>query len=238
MRAAGKSKNDTRITNFNTNFYKEVKSLIEESRNNVAQSINSEITLLYWIIGKKIKSEVLMDERAEYGEQTLAFLSEHLTEEYGRGWSDKQLRHCIRFFEVFPDDKIVSALRRQLSWTHIKTIAYIEEPLKRDFYLEMCKMEHWSTRVLQERIDSMLFERTAISKQPDEVIAQDIELLKDEGNLTPDLVFHDPYLLDFLGLSGVYSEKNLGSAIIAELGQFIIELGSDFAFLSSKACYH
>jgi predicted nuclease of restriction endonuclease-like (RecB) superfamily len=172
--------------------------------------------------------------RAEYGEQTILFLSKRLTEEYGHGWSAKQLRHCIQFFDVFPDEQIVSALRRQLSWTHIKTILYIDEPLKREFYLEICKMEHWSTRVLQERIDSMLFERTAISKQPDTVIAQDLELLKNNDKLMPDLVFHDPYLLDFLGLSGVYSEKDLESAIITELGQFIIELGSDFAFMARQ----
>jgi predicted nuclease of restriction endonuclease-like (RecB) superfamily len=222
------------LQSFHDNFYKDIKDLIEKSRNDVAVAINSEITMLYWFIGKKIKTEVLAGERSDYGEQTILFLSKRLTEEYGRGWSDKQLRHCVRFFEIFPDEQIVSALRRQLSWTHIKTLVYIEEPLKREFYLEICKMEHWSTRVLQERIDSMLFERTAISKQPDEVIAQDIELLKGKGKLTPDLVFHDPYLLDFLGLSGVYSEKDLESAIIAELGQFIIELGSDFAFMARQ----
>ncbi|GHV67580.1 hypothetical protein AGMMS49928_04890 [Spirochaetia bacterium] len=111
---------------------------------------------------------------------------------------------------------------------------YLDEPLKRDFYIEMAKMEHWSARILQDRIDSMLFERTAISKKPDEVIKNDLELLKKEGKLTPDLVFRDPYLLDYLGLRDVYSEKDLESAILAELTKFIIEFGSDFAFMARQ----
>ncbi|GHV96376.1 hypothetical protein AGMMS50293_26960 [Spirochaetia bacterium] len=140
----------------------------------------------------------------------------------------------MRVIEIFPNSRIVSALRRQLSWTSIKTIIYIEEPLKRDFYIEMAKMEHWSTRILQGRIDSMLFEHTAVSKKPDDVIKNDLEQLKNEGKLTPDLVFRDPYLLDYLGLQDVYSEKDLESAILAELTKFIIEFGSDFAFMARQ----
>ena len=105
-------------------------------------------------------------------------------------------------------------------------VMYIDDPLKRDFYIEMCAMNHWSTRVLRERINSMLFERTAISKKPDEVIARELELLKDEKKLSPDLVFRDLYFLDYCGLADVYSEKDLESAIIAELTQFIIDASS------------
>jgi hypothetical protein len=143
-------------------------------------------------VGKRIKTDILKDERAEYGKRILDGLSVKLTEEYGRGWSIKQLWHCLKFVEIFPDFKIVSALRRQLSRTSIKAVLYIEEPLKRDFYIEMTKIEHWSTRVLQDRIDSMLFERTAISKKPDEVIKNDPELLKNEGKLPPLWFFVSP----------------------------------------------
>lgn len=111
---------------------------------------------------------------------------------------------------------------------------YIDEPLKRDFYIEMCKMNHWNTRTLQDRINSMLYERTAISRKPDELIVQELSLLQEENKLTPDLVFRDPYFLDYLGLADTYSEKDLESAIIAELQQFIIELGSDFAFMARQ----
>ena len=98
----------------------------------------------------------------------------------------------------------------------------------------MCKLEKWSVRVFQERIQSMLYERTAISKKPALTIQNDLEQLKNEQKLSPDLVFKDPYVLDFLGLKDTYSEKDLESSIIAELQQFITELGSDFAFLARQ----
>ncbi len=218
----------------NLNLFAEIRSLIENSRKNVAVTVNSEITLLYWHIGKLINQNVLRNQRAEYGKQILKTLSKQLTQEYGRGWGEKQLRHCLRIAETFAEEKTVSALSRELTWTHLKTLIYIDKPIKRDFYIKMCKLERWSTRTLQDRINSMLFERTVISKKPDETIKHDLELLEKYENLNPDLVFKDPYLLDFLGLSDTYSEKDLESAILVELQKFIIELGSDFAFLSRQ----
>jgi predicted nuclease of restriction endonuclease-like (RecB) superfamily len=128
----------------------------------------------------------------------------------------------------------VNALRTQLSWTHIRTVISIEDQLKRMFYIEMCRLEKWSTRTLQDRIQSMLYERTAISKKPEETIRNEIEQLGESGQITPDLVFRDPYFLDFLNLRDCFSEKDLESAIVAELQRFIIEIGSDFAFLSRQ----
>ncbi len=121
-----------------------------------------------------------------------------------------------------------------MNWTCIKALMYIDEPLKRAFYIEMCKMNHWNTRTLQNRINSMLYERTAISKKPEDLIVQELTSLQEENKLAPDLVFRDPYFLDYLGLADTYSEKDLESAIIAELQQFIIELGSDFAFMARQ----
>lgn len=221
-------------TNLENNLFYEIKDMIEHSRNNVAQLVNDEITFLYWNIGNKINSDILQDKRATYGKQVIKDLSQRLTEDYGRGWSQQQIRHCIHLAEIFKNDKIFYSLRRELNWTSIRTIMYIEEPLKRDFYIEMCKMNHWSTRVLQERINSMLFERTAISNKPDETIKNELELLKNEKRLSADLVFRDPYFLDYLGLKDTYSERDLETAIIAELQQFISELGSDFAFLARQ----
>ena len=153
-----------------TSLFSDIKHLIEASKNNVAVSVNAEMTLLYWNIGRRINNEVLQNERAEYGKKIVATLSRQLHFEYGTGWSEKQLRHCLRFAETFPNIEIVSALRRQLSWTHLKSIIYIEDPLKREFYIEMCKMEKWSTRTLENRMNSMLYVRTAISKNPDKKI--------------------------------------------------------------------
>lgn len=140
----------------------------------------------------------------------------------------------IQFASVFPDEQIVYALRRQLSWTHLRSIIYMDDPLKRSFYVEMCKLEKWSSRQLQERIQSMLYERTVISKKPEQTIAHDLELLRTQQQLSPDLVFRDPYFLDFLGLSEMYSEKDLETSIIVELQRFIIEMGSDFAFMARQ----
>ena len=214
--------------------YKDIKSIIEESRERVAATFNAEITLLYWSIGCRIGQDILGGNRAEYGKQILENLSLKLTSEYGKGWSQQQLRHCIHLSNTFPDETIFSALRRKLNWTNIKTLMYIDDPMKRDFYIEMCAMNRWGTRTLGERINSMLFERTAISKKPDEVITSDLELLKNEKKLTPDLVFRDPYFLDYCGLADTYSEKDLESAIVAELANFIIEFGSDFGFLARQ----
>jgi predicted nuclease of restriction endonuclease-like (RecB) superfamily len=212
----------------------DIKQLIEQGKNNVAVSVNSEITWLYWSVGKRINKEILKNNRAEYGKQIIVLLAQQLGMEYGKGWGEKHLLHCIRFAETIPDEQIVYALRRQLTWTHIRTIIYMDDPLKRDFYIEMCKLEKWSSRQLQERVKSMLYERTAISKKPEETIQNELALLKNEQQLSADLVFRDPYFLDFLGLKDTYSEKDLETSILAELQRFIIELGSDFAFMARQ----
>lgn len=212
----------------------EVKNLIEQGRQRVAGAINAEITSVYWQVGKRISEELLGNARADYGKAIIENLSSALTSEYGNGWSRKQLLHCVRFAECFPDLPIVSTLWRQLSWSHLKLVIYMDDPLKREFYAQMCLHERWSVRTFQDRIRSMLYERTALSKKPDQTISSDLTLLKNEQKLSPDLVFKDPYFLDFLGLSDSYSEKDLEASIITELQKFIIEFGSDFAFLARQ----
>ena len=212
----------------------DIKKLIEKSRQNVALAVNAEITLLYWHVGKRINGEVLKNNRAEYGKQIVVTLARQLTEEYGKGWGEKHLRQCMQFANVFPDEQIVYALRRELSWTHLRSLIYMEDPLKREFYIEISKLEKWSSRQLKERIQSMLYERTAISRKPEQTILNDLTELKNEQKLSADLVFRDPYFLDFLGLSDTHSEKDLETSIIVELQRFIIELGSDFAFMARQ----
>ena len=131
-------------------------------------------------------------------------------------------------------EQIVHALSGQLSWTHLREIIYLEDSLKRDFYAEMCRVERWSTRTIKEKINSMLFERTAISKKPAELARQELQSLREEDKMTPDLVFRDPYLLDFLGLSDAYSERDLESAILNELEKFLLELGTNFTFVARQ----
>lgn len=212
----------------------DVRQLIADARQRVAIAVNAELTLLYWHVGQRIQVELLKGQRAEYGKRVVAELAQQLTTDFGKGWSEQQLRHCMRLAGVFADSNILSTVQRELSWSHLKTLIYMEDPIKRDFYTELCKLERWSVRQLQERINSMLFERTAISKKPEATIRQDISLLREQGQLSPDLTFRDPYVLNFLGLSDSYSEKDLESAILAELQRFIIEMGSDFAFMARQ----
>jgi len=217
----------------------DVKKLIEESKQQLAISVNAAMSMLYWQIGKRINYEVLQNERAEYGKQIILTLSQHLTQEYGSGWGEKQLRQCMRFAQAFPDEKIVYTLCIQLTWSHLRLVMFMDDPLKRAFYIEMCKLEKWSVRTFRERIQSLLYERTAISRKPEKTILNDLELLQNEQKLSPDLVFRDPYFLDFLGLKdSYYSEKDLESSIISELQNFITELGSDFAFLAHILLYY
>lgn len=218
----------------NSKLFNDIGKYIEESKMRVAYSVNSELVLLYWKIGNRIKKEVLKDKRAEYGKRIIKSLVDNLTLKYGNSWSEKQIRHCLRCAETFSKNLILSAVRRQLSWTHIKTIMYIDNEVKRDFYLELTVIEKWSTRMLQNRISSMLFERTAISKKPEKIIKTELKKLKTENKISSDLVFRDPYFLDFLGLKDTYSENDLESSIISELQHFITEMGNDFAFLSRQ----
>jgi len=110
----------------------------------------------------------------------------------------------------------VNALSTQLGWTHFRHIIPLDDPLKRDFYAEMCRVERWSTRTLEKKISGMLFERTALSKKPADLAKKELAQLREEDKLTPDLVFRDPYFLDFLGLKDTYSEKD-EAAYLTEL---------------------
>ena len=158
-----------------------LKQLIDGARQRAVAAVNAELTLLYWQVGQSIRQDILGQQRAEYGAAVLAQLAQQLTAAYGKGWSEKQLRHCLRLAETFPDEAILSALRRELSWTHIKTLIYVDDPLKRDFYIEQCRLEGWSSRQLQERMQSMLFERSAISKQPEATIQHEQQALSDRA---------------------------------------------------------
>ena len=185
----------------------DVRELILATRQTVARGVNSALVLLYWNIGQRIRADILKEKRASYGEKIFYALSRKLTAEFGNGFSQANLFHMARFAEAFPDVKIVHALSAQLSWTHLRRIIYLDDPLKRDFYAEICRIERWNTRTLHEKIQSLLFERTALSKKPAKLMALELKKLREEDKLTPDLVFRDPYLLDFLRLKDTYAES-------------------------------
>lgn len=208
--------------------------LIDTTRHNVAKTVNQELTLLYWNIGKSINDDILNNNRADYGKKVILGLSIELSKRYGTGFSKRNLHSFIKLNTVFQDITIVQTVSAQLSWSHLYSIINIENHIKREFYIQMAIHEGWSVRTLQERIDSMLFERTAISKKPEETIINELKTLENEKKISPDLTFRDPYFLDFLGLHDSYSEKDLESSILAQLQYFITEMGSEFAFLARQ----
>jgi predicted nuclease of restriction endonuclease-like (RecB) superfamily len=196
--------------------------------------VNAGLTILYWRIGKRINEEILRGDRAQYRKEVVATLSIQLQNDYGRGFEEKNLRRMIQFAEAFPDKQIVATLSRQLSWSHFRELLPLTKPLQRDFYTEMCRVERWSVRTLRQKIASMLYERTALSKKPAELAKLELQALRDKDRLTPDLVFRDPYLLDFLGLKGAFQEKDLEAAILRKLEAFIMELGAGFTFVARQ----
>lgn len=212
----------------------ELQQLIDGARQRAAVAVNAELTLLYWQVGLRIHREILSSRRAEYGEAMVLSLARQLTATHVRGWSVRHLRLCIRFAQVYPDAEIVHTLCAELSWSHLRLIASVDDPLKRDFYVELCRMERWSVRQLQERMQSMLFERSAISRQPQETIRRDLKTLRDDGRPSPALLLKDPYVLDFLGLNDHYVEKDLEDAILREIEQFLLELGAGFTFVARQ----
>lgn len=212
----------------------DIRDLIESARRRAATSVNSELTLLHWHIGQRIHVEILAGERAEYGESIVATLSRQLVRQYGRGFAEKNLRRMIQFATAFPDERIVVSLIRELSWTHFITLIPLREPLQREFYAQMCAAERWSVRTLRERVGSMLYERTALSRQPQAQIEQELATLRDTQRMGPALLMRDPYVLDFLGLQDTWMESDLEAAILREMESFLLELGAGFSFVARQ----
>ncbi len=211
-----------------------VSTLIDTAQNYVAKAINKGMVLLYWQIGKTIQEEYIKQDKAEYGERIIKNLGEQLATTHGRGYGYRNLLRMLSFYKSFPKLEMVTTLSSQLSWSHIVEILKQKDPVKREFYITMCSSENWSVRQLSGRVDSMLFERTAISKKPEETIYNDLKQLRESKEMSVDLFLKDPYMLDFLGLTNTYSEKDLETAILAQLQNFILEFGNDFAFLARQ----
>src|SRR5262249_35451358 len=203
----------------------DLRELIDSARSVVAQAVNSALVLLYWQVGHRIRTDVLRNQRAGYGEQILPTLSAKLVPEYGQGYSQRNLARMVRFAEVFPDREVVVALAPRLGWSHFVEIIPLKTDLHREFYAEICRAERWSVRTLREKIGEMLFERTALSRKPEELARRELAELRETDRLSPDLVFRDPYFLNFLSLADTYSEKDLETAILRAMERFLLELG-------------
>jgi len=209
-----------------------IETLIEKSGRSIAVYLNTEISRLYWAIGNHIVTEMQYETYSQHGQQILATLSQRLTEKFGKGYTYSALTRMIKIAEAYSEE-MFATLSQTLSWSHFIELVAIENPVKRLFYQQMCVIENWSLRTLRQKEDTMLFERTAIAAKPEDEVLQILQTT-DNRNVSPDLVFKSTYVIDFLGLSGYYSEKDLENAILAELEKFILELGQGFALERQK----
>ena len=164
----------------------ELRSLIAQTRQRLAVTVNAEMTRLYWAMGRRILETVLFEGRADYGKQAIRKLSKQLTQEFGKGFSMANLTNAIELARLYPDSSIIQTLSEQFSWSHFVTI---KDDIKRGFYMEMSRLERWSVRMVKKKMDGMLYERTAISRKPDETIRKDMEQLRQENQLTPEAVY-------------------------------------------------
>ncbi|GHT09618.1 DUF1016 domain-containing protein [Planctomycetales bacterium] len=203
--------------------FSEVSSLIERSKTNVQVYVNSTLTLLYWHIGKRINEDVLQNKRAEYGKQIVSSLAAQLTAQYGRSYEVRNLRRMMQFAELFPELEIVSPAVTQLSWSHFIDILSVKTPEARRFYTNAAVEGRWTRRQLQRQIATKAYERTELAN-----------LQIGTSSIIPPNIFKDPYILDFLELKDIYLEKDLETAILRELENFILELGSGFAFVERQ----
>lgn len=198
-------------------------SIVEKTKIDVAIQANSSLTLMYWHIGKRIQSDILENERAEYGKQIVVSLSRELTSNFGNNFKEKNVRRMLQFAEIFTDLENVVTLSRHLSWSHFLVLIPLKTEKQRIFYSKDAFNNLTSVRALRNQISKKVYERTANA---------DIQIY-DSKNIEKG-IFKDPYLLEFLDLKNGYLENDLESAILKELELFLLELGNGFTFVERQ----
>ncbi len=211
-----------------TGLHAELRTIIASSRQRLAGAVNAELTRLYWSVGRRLATDVLGGERAQYGSQLLDLLGQRLSQEFGRGFESRNLRRMVKFSQAFPSPQILSTLSTKLSWSHFVAIVALKTPEAQHFYASQAAQEHWSVRDLNQQIERKAFERSAIAQ------AQTPSVLPPFDGLEVGPVFKDPYFLDFLGLRQGHDEADLEAAILRQLEAFVLELGRGFAFVERQ----
>ena len=192
------------------NLMTDLRQIIDEARIHVASTANYELTMMYWHIGERINRVVLGNERATYGKQIVPQVATQLQALYGsKGFEIRNVRRMMQFAQQIKEEKIVSQLATKLSWSHFIEVLSLKDELQKEFYLTLAANELWGRNRLRKEIDGMLYERTALSSKPEEVVNQDLANVRDNKHVSPDVVFKSPYFLEFTGLKGLYSEKDL-----------------------------
>jgi predicted nuclease of restriction endonuclease-like (RecB) superfamily len=231
-RMTGKKKSQTKTTILMKNIkqtipeetlFMELSLLIEKSKQKVVSQVKSTLNLLFWQIGKRINEEILHSKRAEYGAQIVSNLAERLSAQFGRSFEVKNLRRMMQFAAQFPNRKIVVTLSRQLSWSQFIAIIPLKTTEERLFYVNLIVQEFLSVRELRHQIEKKTFERTKIANTQ----------ISKKSKIPPS-TFKDPYMFDFLDLKSAYLEKDVETAILHDLENFILELGRGFAFVERQ----
>jgi predicted nuclease of restriction endonuclease-like (RecB) superfamily len=210
----------------------DVTTLIEQARGRMTLTVNAELTMLYWGIGRRIRVDVLGLEKPEYGPAVVTRLAERLTARYGRGYSRSALFRMVQLAATYESRSIVATLSRQLTWSHFVQVIALEDADERRFYEALAAREHWSVRTLSRQIQRRLYQR-ALDGGDLAALAADLADLA-SGESTQALLLRDPYVLDFLGLDSAHSEADLERAIIDEMQRFLLELGAGFAFVARQ----
>lgn len=212
-------------------FVNEIRGIIDQARNHAARSVDQARVVMYWNIGKRIfEKEQQGKERADYGSFLLETLSKNLTPVYGSGFSVRQLEICRKFYRTYP---IANTLCSQLNWSQYKLLIAIPDKDKREYYQLEAANEGWSKRQLERQINSMLCERLLMSNDKEKVLAV---ARKERTPESPLEIIKDPMVLEFLGLEKkpAYYEKDLESALISHIADFLLELGKGFSFVARQ----
>jgi predicted nuclease of restriction endonuclease-like (RecB) superfamily len=210
--------------------FKDISELIETTQQQTLRKISQTGVLLYWHIGARINCDVLDLERAKYGANIIDNLADKLQMRFGRGFGRRVIYRCVQFAKQFTEEQVVASLSNHLKWSHFVALLNIDNKLKREFYAEMCRIERWSLSRLKEKINSMLFERTAIAKKPESIIEKEITKLRKTDILKPDFIMQDPIILQYLSNQQFDNERSFEDAIVSDIQQFLLSMGTGFTF--------
>lgn len=245
-----------------TSLYTDIKNILEQARNNAVRAVNFSMVLAYWQIGKRIvEDEQGGNKKANYGEYLLKDLSEKLSADFGKGFTYRNIAAMRQFYLAFPilhaaraesskekntsishaaldqsmDIPIRDALRPELSWSHYRLLMKVDNPDAKNYYIQECIGQNWSTRTLERQINSLFFERLLSSKNKKVLIAKVTNEAKQDSPTVLDFV-KDPYVLEFLQLNpnATLYEKKLETELLNKLQLFLLELGKGFSFVARQ----
>ena len=213
--------------------YDGVVEIIDKARKQVAVYVNAQTSMTFWNVGSFIINDMEYQAYSAYGQKILATLSQKLMARYGKGYTYSALTRMMNVAKLYGNKEMFATLSQTLTWSHFIELITIKDDTKRLFYQQMSIAEHWSVNQMRCKQDEMAYERSLIAVKPDDAIVSTLERITPQ-HVEADVVLKSSYVLDFLGLSGCYSEDELEGAIARQLENFILELGQGFAFLERQ----